>query len=329
MLIRPPTSSPLTGLFARLADASTQLSGSPAWIIVLAIFAITTMADRLTGPQVNFVPIYLLTAALGSWWLGEKGGFAIGLAGIFTAGAINGFNTFSYTPELVSATTVTAWNVGWRIISMGLLVVLASGLRCALDEARWSAATDGLTGVLNKSAFTRRLRGLVTQAQPRGDALVVAYIDLDGFKGVNDGFGHAAGDRLLCQFAEAAVDAIRAHDLFARIGGDEFIALLTVPSCTHGDIAAERLHDRLTRILRNTGHDVTCSVGAVVLESRQVTQPEKLVEAADGLMYEVKRSGKNALRIARVDLQPEAQREPFTPLPDRRKQPPRLIQSAA
>jgi len=167
--------------------------------------------------------------------------------------------------------------MSWRIVSMSLLVVLASGLRCALDQARWSAATDGLTGVLNKGAFTRRLGPLVAQAQRRGDSLVVCYIDLDGFKGVNDGFGHAAGDKLLCQFSEAAVNVIRAHDLFARIGGDEFIALLTVASCPQGDTAAERLHDRLSRILRDIGHDVTCSVGALVLDSRQVTLPERAI----------------------------------------------------
>jgi diguanylate cyclase (GGDEF)-like protein len=170
----------------------------------------------------------------------------------------------------------------------------------------------------------------VAQAQRRGDSLVVAYIDLDGFKGVNDGFGHAAGDMLLRQFAESAVGAIRAHDLFARIGGDEFIALLTVASCPQGDTAAERLHDRLSRILRDIGHDVTCSVGALVLDSRQVTLPERMIEAADELMYEVKHSGKNALRIARADLQPGAL-EAFipAPLPDRRQRPQGMVGRAA
>ena len=150
---------------------------------------------------------------------------------------------------------------------MTVMVALASGLRHSLDHARWSATTDPLTGVLNKAGFHRRLRALVSHAQRRQESLVLAYVDLDGFKGVNDGFGHAAGDTLLRDFSEQANDAIRAHDLFARIGGDEFVTLMTVPNCMLGDVAAEALHDRLSRILRETGHTVTCSMGAMVVDA--------------------------------------------------------------
>jgi diguanylate cyclase (GGDEF)-like protein len=318
----------LPNLFARLAEATTRLTTARAWTITVALLLIASIADHFSGPQINFVPIYMVITSLAAWCLGEKVGVLIGLFGIVLTTQLNGLgNAFpSQGPHLSSAALF--WNMSWRIVFMSLLVVLASGLRCALDQARWSAATDGLTGVLNKAAFLRRLGPLVSQAQRRGDSLVVAYIDLDGFKGVNDGFGHAAGDMLLRQFAESAVGAIRAHDLFARIGGDEFIALLTVASCPQGDTAAERLHDRLSRILRDIGHDVTCSVGALVLDSRQVTLPERMIEAADELMYEVKHSGKNALRIARADLQPGAL-QAFVPVPDRRQRPQGVVGRAA
>jgi diguanylate cyclase (GGDEF)-like protein len=296
-----------------------------AWTIVLAASAAATCFDWATGPQVNVIVLYLMIACFAAWCLGERVGILLGLAAVVMTGLLNGFGT---APGHVGPVhpAAMAWNTVGRILSMTLMVVLASGLRHALDQARWRASTDGLTGVLNKTAFSRRLDTLVTQAQRRGDSLVMAYIDLDGFKGVNDGYGHAAGDALLCRFAESAADAIRANDLFARIGGDEFIALLTVRDCANGDVAAERLHDRLTRILRDTGHQVTCSMGALVLDSRQVANPASLVEAADGLMYEVKHSGKNALRIARADLQVAARQEPFVPTPDRRQAPiPRTV----
>ncbi len=328
MLIQPPASSPLPNLFARLAEATTRLTTLRAWLLTALMMVAASIADHFSGPQINFVPIYMVITSFAAWCLGEKVGCIIGLFGIVLTTQLNGLGNAFPTQGSHLSSAALFWNMSWRVVFMSLLVVLASGLRCALDQARWSAATDGLTGVLNKGAFQRRLGPLVAQAQRRGDSLVVCYIDLDGFKGVNDGFGHAAGDALLCRFAESAVNAIRAHDLFARIGGDEFIALLTVPTCPQGDTAAERLHNRLSRILRDIGHDVTCSIGALVLDARQVTNPARLVETADELMYEVKYSGKNALRIGRADLQPGAL-EPFVPTPDRRQRPPAMVGRAA
>ena len=286
-----------------LADAATRLPPARAWTMTLAALGIALAIDDVTGPQVNLVLVYLMIACFASWCLGERVGLAIGLCSVFLTGWINGFNSAFPNQGLELPNATTVWNTGARILSMFLLVALASGLRRALDIARWRASTDGLTGVLNKATFMGRMQALVSQSRSQKDALVIAYIDLDGFKAVNDGLGHAAGDALLCRFAEAAADAIRGDDLFARVGGDEFMALLNVDDCVQGDVAAERLHARLTAILRTEGLGVTCSVGALVVPFRGLSQIDPLIDAADELMYEVKRSGKNALRVARDDLQ--------------------------
>jgi diguanylate cyclase (GGDEF)-like protein len=307
----------LTRLFARLAEASMRLPRSRARLMLGVGLAATVLLDHVTGPQINVIILYLGLACFGSWCLGERVGLAVGALSVVMLGLINGFGT----PGQVAAIkpVALAWNMIARSLSMTVMVALASGLRHSLDHARWSATTDPLTGVLNKAGLNRRLRALVSHAQRRQESLVLAYIDLDGFKGVNDGFGHAAGDTLLRDFAGKASDAVRAHDLFARIGGDEFVTLLTVPSCQQGDVAAEALHYRLSRILRETGHAVTCSMGAMVVEAAGISSTTRLVEAADGLMYEVKKSGKNALRIARLDLQPAPAAPPVEPVPDRRR----------
>ena len=303
MLTRPPATSPLSNLLAKLADAATRLPPPRAWALTLAALAVALLIDYVTGPQLNLVLAYLLIACFASWCLGERIGMTIGIASVVLTGLVNGFSSSFPAQGLALPTATAAWNTLGRLLSMGLLVALASGLRCALDIARWRASTDGLTGVLNKATFTRRMHAIVTQSRRRKEALVIAYIDLDGFKAVNDGLGHSAGDALLCRFADAAADALRAEDLFARVGGDEFMALLAVDDCAQGDIAAERLHARLTAILRTEGLGVTCSIGALILESRGAAHVDSLIDAADELMYEVKRSGKNALRIARDDLQ--------------------------
>jgi diguanylate cyclase (GGDEF)-like protein len=322
---QPPSASPLSNLFARAAEWSMRLPRRRAWWIVIVAVILTIALDLATGPQVNVVVLYLGIACLASWCLGERTGLAVSAVAVFMLGWGNHFGVLAAGAHI--STGAMVWNMVGRALSMAVMVALASGLRHSLDQARWSASTDALTGALNKAAFQRQLGPIVSQTQRRGEALVLAYIDLDGFKGVNDGFGHAAGDQLLRIFAGRASEAIRAHDLFARIGGDEFVTLLTVPTCSQGDTAAERLHDRLTRILRETGHAVTCSTGAMVVEAADIPDPDKLVQAADDLMYQVKRSGKNALRVARLDLQPAGPRAVLTAVPDRRR--PALLEDAA
>ncbi|WP_454884675.1 GGDEF domain-containing protein [Sphingomonas oryzagri] len=304
-----------------------RLPRSRAQIILGLSLLVTVAADFATGPDVNLHVFYLAIACFGSWCLGERTGLAVGVIAVLMLAANRGFGFGEHVSHAQRATLF--WNMLARCLTSIIMVATASGLRHSLDEARWSATTDALTGVLNKAAFQRRLGALVRHAQRRGDSLVLAYIDLDGFKGVNDGFGHAAGDRLLCDFSEQASDAIRAHDLFARIGGDEFVTLMTVPNGPQGDIAAERLHHRLSVILRGTGHAVTCSMGAMVVPAQAVVDTTTLVEAADALMYEVKRGGKNALRVARLDLQTTSTGQVVLPLrPDRRKDQSKMADAA-
>lgn len=313
----PPTASKLSSLFAFMAEASMRIPRSRAWLLVMIALIATIALDLATGPQVNVIILYLAIACFGSWCLSDRVGLTIGAISVVMLGEVNGFGASDRVSHITHA--ALAWNMISRSLSMTIMIALASGVRHSLDQARWSASTDALTGVFNKAAFQRRLSALIGDAQRRGDSLVMAYLDLDGFKGVNDGFGHAAGDTLLRTFADRASDTIRTQDLFARVGGDEFVALLTVPTCHQGEVAAELLHHRLSTILRESGYAVTCSIGAMVVESRAVSSPEALVEAADGLMYEVKRSGKNALRLARLDPQTSGSAAQF-PIPDRRRE---------
>lgn len=289
---------------ARAAEASMRLDRRLAWGITLWAWAGTIALDRFTGPQINLLFVYMIISCFAAWCLGERVGLVIGLSSVATMSIVNGF--FSAFPAEGHHLPLlpTLWNTAGRLIAFTLMVLLASGLRHALDQVSWRASTDPLTGVLNRGAFIRGMTGMVAQAQRRGTALMIAYVDLDGFKAVNDGHGHASGDVVLTRFAAAAEQAIRASDMFARVGGDEFALLLGLEECGQGDVIAERLHDRLTEALERTGFPVTCSMGALVLDGRQVTTASALIDAADGLMYEVKRAGKNALRVARGDLQP-------------------------
>lgn len=134
----------------------------------------------------------------------------------------------------------------------------------------------------------------VAQLRP----LLLAYLDLDGFKRINDDHGHEAGDRILRDFGAEGRAALRSEDCFSRLGGDEFAVLISLPSIEAAQETAERLHARLSAALASTGHKVTCSMGALIVRPDGVASLDELMREADRLMYAVKKVDKNGVRFA-------------------------------
>lgn len=117
-----------------------------------------------------------------------------------------------------------------------------SSLMSANEELAFLANHDALTGVFNRRAFEERLGIGIADARRHGDNVVVAYIDLDGFRSVNDRFGHRIGDSVLAELAKRLVASVREQDVVARLGSDEFVLMLSrVRSSEELDIVAERL----------------------------------------------------------------------------------------
>jgi diguanylate cyclase (GGDEF)-like protein len=283
-----------------MVKATADLPGRRAWTVSISSLVATVLIDRLTSPFISLVFLYILATAVAVWFLGERRGLLLAVIAVLAGAAAKHLDIAGVAMHGRGVGLGTeAWNTFARILSVTVVAVVVDGLRAALALERWRASTDTLTGVLNKSAFQEQAAIVVQRARTEERALVLGYMDLDGFKGVNDRHGHSAGDRVLRAFADAASKAIRGADLFARIGGDEFVVLMSVRTCEEGDQVAELLHARLTRILRDTGYAVTCSMGVLVSPADTFDLDDGGLELADTLMYEVKRAGKNALRIAR------------------------------
>ncbi len=300
MPYRPPELTLTARYFIRMVSATAHLSPIRAWTVSVGSLTFSVLLDHLTGAVISLSFLYILAAAVAVWCLGERRGLALSTAAILVSAVVKHFDFMAIAiPGHPIGLGTEVWNTFARILSIVLIGVVVDGLRIALALERWRASHDGLTGALNKAAFQERAALAVQHARTQGRALVLGYMDLDGFKGVNDRHGHSAGDRVLCAFAGAAAKSIRDTDLFARVGGDEFVVLMAVKSCEEGDQVAEMLHGRLTNILKDTGFAVTCSMGALVAASEMFELEDGGLELADTLMYEVKRSGKNALRICR------------------------------
>ncbi len=154
---------------------------------------------------------------------------------------------------------------------------------------------DALTGLLNRRLLEDRLEQALTLAR-RNDALVsVMLIDLDGFKAVNDQFGHLMGDYVLRTVAKRLRDCVRESDTVARLGGDEFVVVLAGQRLPEdASLVAEKILAALTEPVAAGGRrfEVGASIG-ISIYPRDGTTPEALLKHADAAMYRVKEAGKN------------------------------------
>ena len=156
------------------------------------------------------------------------------------------------------------------------------------------AHLDHLTRLPNRLLFLDRLHLALSQANRRGTHVCLAYIDLDGFKAVNDNHGHDAGDALLVELSSRLREQLREGDTIARLGGDEFVALLTdiesFPQCTP---IIERMLAVVSQPVPFNGAALQVSASIGVASSRTSTAPDELLRQADDAMYGAKRRGKN------------------------------------
>ncbi len=280
------------------------LTRRDAWVLAAGSMGLIVLLDWATGPDLSLNGFYVLAICFAAWSLRVIGGLVIGsIFGLSTV-LLNGFGD-GFAPHAEGlAAGVALWNLLMRGFWVAVITMLVAGFRRSYEAQRHRARTDDLTGALTKHAFRDHLDRSVTAGARRGFSLVMIYSDLDGFKAVNDRYGHGAGDEVLVAFADAAARAIRSRDVLARMGGDEFVMLLTVETADAGFVAAERVHRTVGTALARLPYPVTSSMGAIIVERLRQTDQATLIEMADSLMYEVKSAGKNALRIAYVDRLP-------------------------
>ncbi len=163
----------------------------------------------------------------------------------------------------------------------------------AEEALEYAASHDALTGLGNRALFFQRLSELLNP-QAGGDADVsLIFMDLDGFKDVNDGLGHEAGDQLLKTVAERLLAAVRPGDLVSRFGGDEFAVLLQGTGVAEAARVAERLLSALGPPMYLAGHEVTIRASAGIATGRpKAIEAEALIREADIAMYAAKAQGK-------------------------------------
>jgi diguanylate cyclase len=228
-----------------------------------------------------------------------RSGPVLRVAAVLVAAAVTCLGAFVSAAPLSAATPVWA-----ELLMLGGLIAVASVLRLVLGQgsatdletpARSSAraaTVDNLTGLPTRLYFESKLTEAARKCRDGGARLAVFFIDLDGFKPVNDSFGHSSGDRVLEQVGERLKALARGAGVAARVGGDEFVLL--APGAGAQSAAAQmatRVIEALSKPYRVDEREVTisCSVGIAIYP--EGCSSNKLIARADAAMYAAKRAG--------------------------------------
>ena len=181
--------------------------------------------------------------------------------------------------------------------AMVVTVLDMSVVRHLYQQLEYQAVTDPLTGLLNRRGFYQAAESSLLRVERPGKSLVLLYLDLDGFKRVNDSLGHDAGDRVLRWVAEQLKGGLRPYDTLARMGGDEFTALIEVVFAEQAAKVAEKLIERVSVHQQIDGLEVVlgASIGIAIYPDCG-SNLDGLLRAADIAMYEAKRAGRQQYR---------------------------------
>lgn len=276
-------------------------------VLAIVHFVVPAAALPVLGPPSNA----LILLAVGSimvllaqqWRRGIRGASYFVLAFLLVAG----FVAWGVINQLMG-------NVAPRLLTYGLpfaivstSIVLTIGLadrmreqRHALQDARRRAATDPLTGMLNRRSIVDHLHAVVEEARETNDPVSLLFLDLDHFKRINDTYGHLAGDACLKAMIDPLQAELRQTDAIGRYGGEEFLVVLQGASTSDALAVAERIRMRVAQVL--VQHDgayisLTCSIGVASSDATPLLA-RNLIDEADRAMYAAKHSGRDRVHLA-------------------------------
>lgn len=263
------------------------------WAVCLGAIFVPATLQVATDAEAAFTSLELLPVLVISWAGGKRSGLIVA----FLAAAIWAVS------DIVSERQFSAQWIPWanattRLMTYGLVALLAAQVRMQFAREHELATRDSLTGLTNRRAFLEAGEAEVERSKRYGHPLAVIFLDLDNFKQINDSLGHAAGDAALQATARALTSVLRSSDQVARLGGDEFAVLLTET----GYDATVEAGRKLSIAMNNALADFPAAKGSIGVA--WFAQADRLfpamLKAADELMYEVKKSGKNDICLRRI-----------------------------
>ncbi|QIG97584.1 MULTISPECIES: GGDEF domain-containing protein [unclassified Bradyrhizobium] len=285
--------------------------------LTVFIFAYDSMPMRILVYTIAQVTPFALTLKLllspengrvspGARLAGIVASLLIGIYALRAIGALLQPGEFSFVRFSAGQSLVILLMVFLSMaLNFGFLLMAIDRLR---NEVADLALLDDLTGVGNRRHLLQRLTEECARSDRNGEAFALLVIDLDGFKGINDTHGHAAGDACLQHFTLMAQTRLRPGDMLARTGGDEFCIVLPSSTLREGAMIARRVLEVCRADAEQcTGQDIPIAVSIGVAQwSREIgMHPDRLIAAADHALYDAKKGGKNGYATYEPRLPPE------------------------
>jgi diguanylate cyclase (GGDEF)-like protein len=262
--------------------------------VAFVLVGLVTALDFVTGWELSFSIFYLAPISIVTWSIGRRAGLPLAVLSAFAWVAADLMAGREYTHL-----GIAYWNATSRLGFFVLAVLGLSTLKRALVYAR----TDPLTGLPNRRAFQEVLHAELTRARRYARALTVAYIDIDGFKRVNDRLGHDGGDDMLRKVARTMRESLRAPDVVARLGGDEFALMLPEADTSSALATLEKIHGALVAAVAASRPSIGFSIGAVTYLSPPDSEGG-VMRHADQLMYQAKEGAGGPIRHEEVEPSP-------------------------
>lgn len=280
--------APLDKIHGTLSTAPKEATGA----IALALVAVVGLLEAFTLPDVSPSIFYIAPVALAAWYAGYGWGVGISMTAIATW-----FLADQAVGHVYEEPWIPWWNAGVRLVMLLLVTDLVGRLHGVVDSQTLLAETDPLTRLFNSRRFLQTLDAELDRADRYRHAVSLAYIDLNGFKAVNDTRGHHTGNAVLEAVGSTLRTQVRASDLPCRLGGDEFAVLYPETDAAQAREAVAKLRMALDAAMARRGWPVGFSIGVVTSVGATVAGAE-LLRLADELMYQVKRGEKEGIAFA-------------------------------
>lgn len=260
-------------------------------IILLLIIAVWGMIDLATGYEYSFSVFYLIPVSIAAWYDNKY----ITMLTIILSALTWLYADYS-AGHHYSNSIIPYWNACARLGFFSVVAFLLFKIKRSLSEMTLMAMKDSLTLLNNTRAFNIEYQMLKRRHSKKDQTLAVGIIDLDGFKSVNDTYGHSKGDDVLVEFAHVLKETTCMNDVVARMGGDEFVVILQDTNSQGIEDYAKRLRNKFLLSGLKQQYGVDFSMGIQVYAEL----PDNLDEAthqADQLMYQSKARGKSQTTI--------------------------------
>jgi diguanylate cyclase (GGDEF)-like protein len=279
-------------------------AGAGLWLLVCQLPGLETGTQARIGLGALVIAVYGVFIAFELSRERRKSFYsrtaAILVPGLYAAMFLVPLGMRAFMPDFFAVHWVSVFALGTIVYALGTAYIVLTMVKDHhVHFYRKAATTDGLTGLLNRRAFIEAATKMQAAQGARGDPVTLLMFDLDHFKSVNDRFGHATGDSVLKVFAQTAMGSVRVTDIVARLGGEEFVAM--VPETMEGAChVAERMrsaYEIAGLLVDDIAVGSTVSIG-MATTYKALPDIDALLVRADEALYLAKREGRNRFRCA-------------------------------